>query len=109
MLILSFNPNNIIVVNLLPQNTPFPAAYFLDNLIISLTRRQQRGNITRHKWHLYFDKAKCHTAPHVQEEPTSYPGVAFPRYPHSLDLAIGDFYMFGQLEQKLSGRTLDGE
>jgi hypothetical protein len=69
MLMIFSNPNEFVIVNLLPQGTSFTAVSFADTAIIPLAGRhaQQRGDITCCKLHLHVDNSKCQTIRRVQE------------------------------------------
>jgi histone-lysine N-methyltransferase SETMAR len=111
MLTIFFNPKEFAIVNLLPQDTSFTAAYFVESVSIPLADRhaQQVGEISRLKLHLHFDNSKCHTARYVQEKKASHRCVHVPHPPYSPDLAIADVHLFGRFEQQLSGTTLNSE
>jgi hypothetical protein len=83
----------------------------VNNAILPLANRnvQQLGDIGCRRLDLHFDNSKFHTARHVQGQMASRRCVRVPYPPHSPDLAIAGFYLFGRLKRQLSGRTLDSE
>jgi hypothetical protein len=101
MLVVFFNLKDFVGVSLLPEGMSFTAACFVDNEIIPLSswHAEQRGGTVRRKLYLDFDNSKCHTARHVQEQMVSHRWVGFPHTPCSPNVAIADFYLFGQLKQ----------
>jgi hypothetical protein len=104
MLVVFFNQKEFARVGLLPRDTSFPGVYFVNSVILPLAHRyaQQLGDVGRRKLHLHFDNSKCRTARHVQGQMASHrcARVSHPTAPpDSPDLAIADFYLFGQLKQ----------
>jgi hypothetical protein len=69
MLMGFFNPKELAIMDLLPQDTSSTVAYFINSVILPLANRhaQHLGNIGRRKLHLHINNSKCYTARHVQE------------------------------------------
>jgi hypothetical protein len=70
MLMVSFNPKEFAIADLLPQNISFTVADFVNNMTLSLAnlRTQQLEDIGRHKLYLHFNNSYCHIARHIQEQ-----------------------------------------
>jgi hypothetical protein len=106
-----FNPNHFAIVDLLPQNTNFTAAYFVARVVIPLANQhhQEARNVARRKLRLHFDNARCHTAATVTAEMVHLRCVRIPHPAYSPDRAICDFWLFGCHKRELQGITIDTE
>jgi hypothetical protein len=70
MLTIFFNLRSFVVVDLLPQDTTFDAAYFIAQMITQLHELQSitKGDNARQKLCLHFDNSPYHTACAVVDE-----------------------------------------
>jgi hypothetical protein len=109
MLTVVFNPKAFAIVALLPQDTSCTAISFVKNVILPLVNCHAQ-------WLRISTVTSCICISTILS--TMLLGMSKKRWPsgrpcsplpNSPDLAIADFYLFGQLKQQLSRRTLNPE
>jgi hypothetical protein len=104
MLTIVWNPGGFHLVNILPKGFKFNASYYITQVLDPLSKwqRTQVGRTNR-KLIVHADNARPHTAKMTSQflDENSMQRAPHPAY--SPDSAPSDFYLFGCVDQLLSG------
>lgn len=94
------------IIDDLPEGEHFNSNYFVENILLPLQAQNNkiwpsRGN---HKIWLHLDNCKIHNSIHTQTEISKTVFKRAPHPPYSPDIAPSDFFLFGYVKEKLSGK-----
>ena len=104
MLTVFWNPEGFLVVDLLPEGMHFNSEYFINNILEKIFQitAERRAECHR-KVTLHFDYARPHTARKVIQYMDVHHMKRAPHPPFSPDIAASEFYLFGNLKDRLAG------
>lgn len=111
MITIFFSPLGFRVINMLPQKTTFTSQYFIDEILVKITKTHppQVQRDPKRRVRLHFDNARPHKTNAVLQFCNNNGLSICEHPPYSPDLAPSDFYLFGMIKQKLKGRKFDSE
>jgi hypothetical protein len=104
MLTIVWNPNGFHLVDVLPGGCKFNAGYSMSKVLgrLSEWRQGQRGEALG-KLKVHADNTRLSTAAVSTAFIEEYEMKKVNDTPHSQDLALSDFYLFGHVKDFLSG------
>jgi hypothetical protein len=103
MLSMRWNASGLYVADRLPNDTKMNSAYFAINILIPLEEAifpQGRAPHDR-RFVIHLDNCSIHTSRVSTDWLEGHDIVRMPQPPYSPDLAIGDFYLFLTIKEKL--------
>jgi hypothetical protein len=98
---IAWNPLGFPLIVALPKERIFNAEYYRDNILAALTQLQPEDD--GRKLIAHADNARAHTDQKCRTfcEENGLPLAPHP--PHSPDLALSDFFLFGYVKERLKG------
>lgn len=108
MLTVFWNPNGFALIKVLPDDMPFNAEYFINEILQELYEKTSTiPNKGDRKVTLHFDNARPHTARKVTQFMEEHHMKKAPQPAYSPDIAPSDFFLFGYLKNMLQGTHFD--
>jgi hypothetical protein len=110
MILVFFTARYFIVLDALHKGQKYSQKYFVQNILPSLTNEKKR--FSRQKtvinFSVYMDNSMCHNGHQVVDELHRLKILTAPYLLYSPDISPCDFWMFGDLKEKLKDRDLQG-
>ena len=106
MLSIFWNPHSFFIVKVLPSDATFNGDYFINEILDPLHEMMaSESEEPQRKIIVHYDNARPHTSRKVFEYLESHNMEKAPQPPFSPDIAPSDFFLFGYVKNKLSGRS----
>ena len=107
MVTIFWNPDGIVLIRALPAGEKWSGEYFINNILKPMMKTEAYKDAKREnrKLTLHMDNARVHTASIVRQFMQQNGFAVAPHPAYSPDLAPSDFYLFGALKSRITGRV----